>query len=456
VVLDGVTLLYTSRIPRRYWRGGALSLVGVAIIVATIFLVQHLTLKPPRSHASIPPEAQPALPLPEKPSIAVLPFTNLSGDPKQDYFSDGITDDLTTALSEFPDLFVIASSSSFTYKGRVGKAQDVGHELGVRYLLEGSVRKKANQLRITTQLVDATTGGNLWAQRFDRPLGDIFSLQDEIVRNIAATLKLQIGLLQQDIEVRQGTRNLEAYDDFLRAITYSWIMTKDTNAKAQHFLEEAIKLDPQYADAYALLGIVNFLAVAWQWVKAPDGINRSIELEQKAIALDDFQPMAHAMLGRLLVFRRQYDQALAECDRSLGLAANLAYDYLWIAETLDLAGEPAEAIKLAEKAMRLDPAKRDFYLAEVGLGYFLMRRDKEAVSAFEQHLSAFPNNVGARLGLAASYAELGMVEQARSQASAVMRISPLFSIEALKPTVPLKDQAQTERLANALFKAGLK
>jgi TolB-like protein/class 3 adenylate cyclase len=174
-------------IVRSYWRGGVLSVTGVAIIVVTFVVVQHLSLKPPHTNASIQPPVKPALPLPDKPSIAVLPFTNLSGDPQQEYFSDGITDDLTTSLSRLPGMFVIARNSSFTYKGKSAKLQDVGNELGVKYVLQGSVRKAGGQVRITVQLADASTGAELWAERYDRPLRDIFALQDEIVRRIVTT-----------------------------------------------------------------------------------------------------------------------------------------------------------------------------------------------------------------------------------------------------------------------------
>jgi adenylate cyclase len=269
-------------------------------------------------------------------------------------------------------------------------------------------------------------------------------------------LNLQMNLMQQGIDVRQRTDNLEAYDSFLRAIVYGWELTKDSDAKAVHLLQKAVQLDPGYADAYATLGVMNFLDWVWQWSKDPEALDHSFELERKAIALDDSQPVAHAMLGRLLPYKGQYDQAIAECQRSLAIAPDLAYDYVWIAETLTLAGKPAEAIGIAEKAMRLDPKRSDFYLSQLGLAYYLMGRDKEAIPFYQQHLRAFPNNVGARLGLAATYAELGRQAAAQNEAAAVMRLSPQFSVEALKPTLPLKDPAQLGRIVSDLHKAGLK
>jgi TolB-like protein len=206
VMLDGEAATRTTakaaeRSLRKHWRGGVFSLAGLAVIAAVILFVQHLSLRPPNTTASIPPAQAPALPLPDKPSIAVLPFANMSDDPKQEYFSDGITDDLTTALSRLPDLFVIARTSSFTYKGKALKVQEISRQLGVKYVLEGSVRKADNQVRITAQLVDATTGDHIWAEHYDRALRDIFSLQDEIVRKIVTTLNLQLAVSRHGIVV---------------------------------------------------------------------------------------------------------------------------------------------------------------------------------------------------------------------------------------------------------------
>ena len=217
----------TRHAPRRYWRTGAFSFVGLAIIAATIVIVQHLSLRPQPTHASIPPPSpaavpfvqSSALPFPDKPSIAVLPFANVSGDPAQEYFSDGVTDQLIADLSKLPDLFVIDRNSSFTYKGKPVKVQEVSRELGVRLVLEGSARKTPNGVRIAVQLVDATTGANIWAERFDRPLRDIFAVQDEIVQKIVTTVDLEFKLGERGIPQwarTHGTDNLEAFDDALR------------------------------------------------------------------------------------------------------------------------------------------------------------------------------------------------------------------------------------------------
>jgi len=227
-----------------YWRGGVLSLAGVVIIVGTIILVQHVSLKSPHTSASIPPAQKPALPLPDKPSIAVLPFINMSGDRDQEYFSDGITDDLITDLSRVPKLFVIARTSSFTYKAKAEKAQSIGRESGVKYLLEGSARRAGNQVRIDVQLVDAATGNEVWAHRYDREMRDIFKLQDEIVKSLSTTLGLQLSMFEKGIVIPQRTGNLEAYDYFLRGLEELITQTPGAFARAREMFEKAIKLDP--------------------------------------------------------------------------------------------------------------------------------------------------------------------------------------------------------------------
>src|ERR1700722_3283152 len=245
----------TVKIPFRFRRGGVLSIAGLAIIVVAVVLVQHLSLKPQPSSASIPPQEKPALPLPSIPSIAVMPFTNLSGDPQQEYFSDGITAQLIDNLSRLPGLFVIARNSSFAYKGKATEESQIGKELGVKYLLEGSVRKDDDQVRIAVELVDATTGTEKWTARYDRPLKDIFAVQDEIVGKVVTTLRLLLKFDELKLPHwanSQPTENLEAFDDYLRAREIWSLGTKDDNETAQRWIEKAIDLDPKYAEAYAL------------------------------------------------------------------------------------------------------------------------------------------------------------------------------------------------------------
>ena len=310
---------------RKYVRTGTWSIGGLAIIVATIVIVQHLSLRPPTTSASIPPAQTPALALPDKPSIAVLPLANMSGDHEQEYFSDGITDDLITDLSRLPNLFVIARNSTFTYKGRTAKLQDVGKELGVKYVLAGSVRKAAGQVRITVQLADATTGAELWAERYDRPLRDVFALQDEIVRKIVTTLKLQLALSQHGMLIPRTTENLEAYDDLLRGTEYIVSPTTDWNTKARQMFEKAIELDPKYAGAYAMLGFNYWAGWAFALNPDPNGGERALKMEQQAVALDDSLAGAHSVMAQIYAETGQYDQAGTEAQRALALDPNSAH-----------------------------------------------------------------------------------------------------------------------------------
>ncbi len=300
----------------------ALIIIGLLIAVGVLafsFLSPFIT-----HHSSlITQEAQPpSLPLPDKPSIVVLPFVNMSEDPKQEYFSDGLTEDLTSALSKISSLFVIARNSAFTYKGKAVKVQDVSKELGVRYVLEGSVRKADNQVRITAQLIDATTGGHLWSERYDRPLQDIFALQDEVVQKIVTTLKLQLTLQEQGILVRKTTDNLEAYDYYLRGREHFNRFTQEANAQARQMFEKALELDPQYAEAYAFLGWTYFREWGLQWSQDPQTLEQAFALAQKAVALDDSLPQAHVVLGAVYLWKKQHDQAIAEAERAIALDPN--------------------------------------------------------------------------------------------------------------------------------------
>src|SRR5713226_5320330 len=319
-------------------RGILWSIGGIAFVIAVIVLIQQLSLRPPTTTASIPTTQSPALPLPDKPSIAVLPFTNMSGDREQEYFSDGITEDLITALSKLPVLFVIARNSTFTYKGKAVNVQQVGRELGVQYVLEGSVRKAGDEVRIDTQLADATTGANLWAERYDRPLRDIFAVQDSIVQRIVTTLNLELTLVHQGWRFQRHTDNPEAYDDALRALEYLLTPTEDGNLKARQMFEKAIELDPKYSTAYMDLGSTYWLDWVLQWSDDPRALDRAFQLEQQAIALDDSQPMAHTLLSNIYLFKKQYDQATAEAERVLALDPNSAAGYSALAQIMDCSG----------------------------------------------------------------------------------------------------------------------
>jgi adenylate cyclase len=442
----------TRQVARNYWRGSAFSLLGLALIAGIIALVRHLPSRPPTTTASTSAQKA-ALILPGVPSIVVLPFANMSGDREQEYFSDGITDDLTTALSKSPDLFVIARTSAFTYKGKVVKVQDVSRQLGVKYVLEGSVRKADSQVRITAQLVEATTGDHLWAEHYDRPLKDIFSLQDEIVRKIATTLNLQLNLTENKVRAVKRTDNPEAYDYYLRGLEFLRNPTKEGNQNARRMYERAIELDPRYSDAYALLGYVQFLDMASQWSRDPHGFERAIQLEQKSIALDNSNAGAYGFLSTCYTVLRQFDLAVSAAERAIALGPNLAWAYGALAYALAYS-KPAEALVAAQKAMRLDPLMGDVYALPEGIAYTVMGRYDQAIPPLKRYL-AYINNVPARLYLIACYVELGRNQEAHAEAAEVMRISPQFSLALQKQISPMT-RALRERLYDDMAKAGLK
>jgi adenylate cyclase len=390
---------------------------------------------------------------------AVLPFTNLSGDAQQEYFSDGISDQLISDLSRLPGLFVIARNSSFSYKGKVTKEREIGKELGVKYVLEGSVHKAADQLRIGVQLVDASTGTEEWTARYDRPLKDIFAVQDEIVGKVVTTLGLLLKLdaMKAPHGVNMGpTDNLEAFDDFLRATGYVWRMTKDDNARARLWLQKAIALDPNFSAAYSFVGLTYCYDTFNQWSENPQAdLGRASKLAQKALALDDSNSDALVVLSSIDWQQRRTDQAVAEAQRAITLNPNYAagYQALAIAENTEV--NPEEERHAAEQAIRLDPAARDSYEFLLGLAYIEMGRYQEALPFLKRTIAAYPNHMGAHLGLIVAYGELGRDQDARAEAAEVMRISPKVVLVPPEKGI-FKDADFNKRVWEDFRKAGLK
>jgi adenylate cyclase len=353
----------------------------------------------------------PSLSLPDKPSIIVLPFVNLSNDPEQEYFSDGVTEDITNFLSRLSGLFVISRTSAFTYKGKPTKVQDISREMGVRYVLEGSVRKTNHHIRVTAQLIDALTDHHLWAERYERPLIDIFTVQDEIVQKIVTTLKLQLTLREQGYRVHKHTDNVDAYDTFLRSVEYFWGLTKETIAKARELLEKALSLDPQYAQAYAQLGWTYYFEWVWHWSTDPQTLERALVLAQQALALDDSLPAVHSLLSVVHAQKQQYDQAITEDDRAIALNPNNADSYVVRAEALSCVGRPEEALFAAEQAIRLNPRCPPPYLFELGCAYRLTGRYADAVAVLKEAIRRSPKHPTLYVHLSASQLEQWAFQQ---------------------------------------------
>jgi adenylate cyclase len=343
------------------------------------------------------------LPLPDKPSIVVLPFANMSGDSEQEYFSDGITEDITADLSKLSGFFVIARNSAFTYKGKAVKIQDVSREMGVRYVLEGSVRKAGEQVRVTAQLIDGPSGGHVWSERYDRLLKDIFAVQDEIVQQLVATLRVEMQEAELERVRRIPTTNLTAYDAYLRGVEYSLPLTKEGNAKARQMFEQAIALDPQYAAAYAHLSFTYWRDSFWS--PDPQNRERALALAQQAVVLDDTLPLAHFFLGLAYQLKNQYEPAIAELKRVIALDPNSAGGYAGLGAVLNLAGRPAEAIEWVEKAIHLQPRYPFWYAFQLGAAYRLTGRYDEAIAAQQQAVLRNPQNETLYTELALSYVQ---------------------------------------------------
>jgi adenylate cyclase len=425
------------------------------LVVAGIATLLYSSLSPFRTPQS-EIRNQEALPLPDKPSIVVLPFTNMSGDPEQEYFSDGMTEDLTTDLSKLSGLFVIARNSAFAYKGQAVDIGEVRRKLGVRYVVEGSVRKVSEQVRITAQLVDTTTNGHLWSERYDRSLQEIFALQDEIRQKIVTALKVKLTKDEQARFQHAPTNNLEAYDYFLRGQEQFWRGTKEANAQARQMYEKAIELDPHYAGAYAMLGHTYVEEWINQWNQDPQILERAFELAQKAVALDDVLPLAHGILGRVYQWKNQHEQAITEGERAVALDPNNAESHVRLAGILSAADRTEEAVEVAKKAMRLNPHYPPVYLRSLGGAYHQAWYNEEAIATIKRYLVYNPNDPVAHVMLTCSYSDLGRDEEARMAAAEVLRLNPNFSTELWKKNQWFRDPAELERHLNNLRKAGLK
>jgi TolB-like protein/class 3 adenylate cyclase len=408
--------------------------------------------------ATVPvPETAPPLELPDKPSIVVLPFVNMSGDPEQEYFVDGMTEDLITDLSRISGLFVIARNSAFVYKGKPVKIEQVSRELGVRYVVEGSVRKVGDRVRITAQLVDASTDHHLWAERYDRKLEDIFALQDEVTTKIVDALEVNLTESEQAGVEHLPTDNLEAYDYFLRGIAYVRRLSPEGNRQGREMSERAIALDPEFAAAYSLLGMTYFVDWWLQSSKDPTVVKRGFELAQHALVLDDSLPGPHFVLSILHLFvNRRHDEAIAEAKKAVELDPGFVQAHFALGTALTHAGEQEEVIRVTKRALSIDPHDSMGTRNLLGNAYRLGGRYDEAIAEFRRVLSRSPDNLLSHLLLTIVYTDLGKDEEARKEAAEILRISPGFSAEAMRQRLPYKDPAVTDHMIAALRKAGLK
>jgi adenylate cyclase len=397
-----------------------------------------------------------ALALPDKPSIAVLPFVNMSGDAGQEYFSDGMTEDLITGLSKLSGLFVIARNSVFLYKGKPVKPAQVSQELGVRYVLEGSVRKAGNRVRITAQLIDATTGYHVWAERYDRDLQNVFALQDEVTEKIVTMLAVKLTDPEKQRLARTRTGNLEAYDLVLRGLEYDRRTTPEANAEARKLFTQAVELDPDSGEAYQALGWNYLKAWQMQWSRDPETLERAFELAERAIARDDSLAGCHTLLSQVLLWKKEYERAIAEAERAVVLSPSDADGYETLAEVLAWSGRADEAIGHIKRAMRLNPQYPFFYLWTLGHAYYLTGRNADATTTFRTLIGQNPNFVPAHVFLAVLYTDQGLEQQARAEMTAAATYSAHVSLGSLRQMLPYRHEADLDRLLEALRKLGLR
>jgi adenylate cyclase len=398
--------------------------------------------------------------LPDRPSIAVLPFTNMSGGADQGHIADGIVEDITTELSRFRELFVIARNSSFHYKGRVVDIRTVGRELGVRYVLEGSIRRDRDRLRITAQLVDAATGAHRWAERYDRDVRDIFAVQEDVAQTVAPLLAAHVSKAEAERTLLKPPTSWQAHDYYLRALSvlgfYSSSFNREDLRSARNLLQQAFSIDPNYARAHAALSMIYVAFWVYRWdddCPWPEALNRAYQSASKAVQQAPNLPEAHVGLGWTLLWMRQHEAAIAAFERAVALNPNFTN---WrYAFTLVFAGEPARAIQILEAHMRLDPFYEPFAPATRGLACYMLGRYAEALSHLRECISRAPNMRAARVWLTATYAQLGELEKARAEAAEVLRIDPCYTITGTPPVTALKRPEDIKHISDGLRKAGL-
>ena len=401
------------------------------------------------------PLADEPLELPDKPSIAVLPFVNMSGDLGQEYFSDGLTEQIINGLCKVSDLFVIARNSSFAYKGKSVNAQQVGKELGVRYILEGSVQKAADRVRITAQLIDATTGYHLWSENYDRDLSDIFALQDEITLKIMSALRIKLTWGEQ-ARLWGKVTNIRAFDKEMRGADCFHRNNEIDNKQARHFFKEAINIDNDSAIAYIMLGFTHLLDFVFGWSKSPkESFEHAEKNVEKALALNDSIDLAHSLLGWIYLFKRKHDEAIKAGERAVELNPNGAEAHACLAFILVFSDKIELAIKLLQRAFRLNPIPQSNFYLHLGIAYQNNGQYEKAIEMCKKALSGNPDMLSAYLTLATSYTLLNRIEDARKAVEEILRIQPDFSLEYHAKTVPYKNQEKLDSYINALRKAGL-
>lgn len=455
----GTTVYKRRRDIPGHRRKGAIITFLVLVFGLAFAVVWHFYLRPEPQPAPQKDEAEVvrAINGSSQPSIAVLPFTNMSGDAKQEYFSDGITENIITGLSKIPRILVIARNSSFTYKGKPVKIKKVGKELGVRYVLEGSVQKSGEKVRITAQLIDATTEKHVWAERYDRDLKDIFTLQDEITMEIVKALHMRLKGQERARGLAKGTSNLEAYLKLLQGTEIFNHQSPGHVEKTRDIAKEVIALDPEYPGGYTLLARTYLRELRHGSSQNPDeDLEQAFQLAQKALDRDATDIYGHTVLGQVHFRRNQIDEAIGEMEKAVALNPNsedainaLGSMRLWM-------GEAQEAIALFTKAARLDPLHAPKSHMRLARAYMYLGKHEEALDILLTLSRNEPDRIGIRLDLAACYAALGKEGEAKAETGEILKRRPDFSLESFAKGLPYRDTEYKMNYLNLLRKAGLK
>lgn len=400
---------------------------------------------------------RPDLALPDRPSIAVLPFTNMSGDPEQEYFADGISEDLITGLAHIRWLFVIARNSTFVYKNRAVDVKQVSRELGVRYVLEGSVRRAGKRLRISAQLIDALTGGHHWAERYDRELGDIFSVQDEITRSVAAAIEPHLLAAEGVRALSRSAEHLGAWELVAQAQAHFLRMMRPDHEAAVDVLERAVEAYPDYAPALSLLGLRLVFAAHMGWIDRDQGLLIGRQHAVRAIALDERDPWGHIAFGYWALMERRTEESIAAFRRALNLNPNSAAAHSHLSHIFAFAGQDREAIEHGEDAIRLSPLDPEmaFFLGGIAIAHYTAGRYAEAARYTTEALRLRPGFQGAQRLRCASLAQAGRLDEARAFLAAARRQQPQLSIAWIRASVPYQTPQLLECFLEGMRKAGL-
>jgi TolB-like protein/cytochrome c-type biogenesis protein CcmH/NrfG len=401
--------------------------------------------------------ARPALPLPDRPAIAVLPFTNMSGDPEQEYFSDGISEDIITALSKLRWFFVIARNSSFIYKGKSVHMKQVAEELGVGYVVEGSVRKSGDRVRITVQLNDVATGSHIWAERYDRALADVFAVQDEITEAIVAAIEPQLYAAENFRAKRKPPDSMDAWDLVMRALSHYWRVTRQDNVVAQALLEKAIAIDPNYGQALGVLATSYTFSAHMGWADMATAAPSAERAALAAILADSEDPWAHHALGCVYLFTRRFDDSLAEFELALRLNPNFSLAQAYYGLALSYCGRGEEANIAAQRALRLSP--RDPYSAVyygiAAYAQFIEHNYDEAMRLSRESLRQRGDFVGAHRVLTAAASMAGQDDAAKAALRELRRAQPNISLDWISAHMPIQRDADREHYLEAFRRAGL-